>query len=222
MKKIFNFIKRNSYLFTIIILMVIIGTFVIGITFAYYSIAGVGETTSTMKIGGASVTATFTSSNYINIDSAVPSSSAIATKDYSVTIKNTSSQAYKIYMKANITNNTFTDTTNDGVLYYEIKSGSDYSTTVKAKTMFPTIAKGKSILAEISVPANTNTTTNYRLYIYFPTSTKIQNKNGNLTLSSTILIESNNSTAYLDSSTNSTYFDYSGGTTIYNSNNWYI
>lgn len=45
--------------------------------------------------------------------------------------------------------------------------------------MFPTISAGKAILSELTIPANTNGPLVYRLNLYFPKSSKIQNKMGN-------------------------------------------
>lgn len=192
MKKISNFIGKHLFL---IIFIVLFGTLLIGVTYAYYAIIiNAGETTSTMTIGGGELSASFVSSNTITVSNVVPSDSPIGYKDFTLTIKNKTTSSYKLYLKTIINLNTFIDTENDGVLYYDIYSGTNHDTVVQSKTLFPTIAKGKAILKELTIPANTNGTTNYRLNLYFPKSSKIQNKKGELSLNAKITIENTNDT----------------------------
>lgn len=189
MKKVSSFVSQHLYLIILIFILITFGSLLIGITYAYYEIANTGEATSTMTIGGAELTATFTSTNTISVSDAVPSDSPIGYKDFTLTVKNKSTSSFKLYLKTIIDLNTFIDIANDGVLYYDVKSGSNYSTTVKSKTMFPTIPAGKAILSELTIPANTNGSTAYRLNLYFPKSSKIQNKNGQLVLNAKLTVE---------------------------------
>ncbi len=189
MKKVSSFVSQHLYLIILIFILITFGSLLIGITYAYYEIANTGEATSTMTIGGAELTATFTSTNTISVSDAVPSDSPIGYKDFTLTVKNKSTSSFKLYLKTIIDLNTFIDKANDGVLYYDVKSGSNYSTTVKSKSMFPTIPAGKAILSELTIPANTNGSTAYRLNLYFPKSSKIQNKNGQLVLNAKLTVE---------------------------------
>ena len=188
--------KQNKFIVPIILIIILTIVIFIGLTYAYFDLNIKAEESSTMTIGGAEISANFVSTNSITIEEALPSDSPIGFKDFSITTKNTSNNSYKLYLKTVIDYSTFTNTENDGVLYYDVKSGSNYSTTVKSKTMFPTIPAGKAILSELTIPANTNGSTAYRLNLYFPKSTKIQNKNGQLVLNASISVESDNSLKY--------------------------
>ena len=187
--------KNNKIIIlTILIILLVIGLF-FGITYAYFDLTIKAEDSSTMVIGGAEVSASFVSTSTITVEDAIPSDEPIGYKDFSITVKNTSNNSYKLYLKIIIDLNTFTDTENDGVLYYDIYSGANHDTVVQEKTMFPTISFGKFILKELTIPAKTNTTTQYRLNLYFPDSDKVQNKNGRLSLNAKITIENDNSTS---------------------------
>ena len=196
MKTILNFIKKNRNIILLIISFVFLTMLVLGMTYAYFDLKTGGETESTMNIGGAEISATYSFSNSINITDALPGNDVIAYKDITLTYKNTSSEEYKVYLKAVIDYSTFTNTENDGVLYYDIYSGTDHSTLVQDKTIFPTIKYGKSILKEISIPANSTGTLNYRINFYFPESDKLQNPDGQLVLNASISVESDNSLKY--------------------------
>jgi len=169
---------------------------ILGMTYAYFDLKTGGETESTMNIGGAEISATYAYSNSINITDALPGNDVIAYKDITLTYKNTSSEEYKVYLKTVIDYSTFTNTENDGVLYYDIYSGTDHSTLVQGQTIFPTITYGKSILKEISIPANSTGTLNYRINFYFLESDKLQNPDGQLVLNASISVESDNSLKY--------------------------
>ena len=169
---------------------------ILGMTYAYFDLKTGGETESTMNIGGAEISATYAYSNNINITDALPGNDPIAYKDITLTYKNTSSEEYKIYLKTVIDYSTFTNTENDGVLYYDIYSGTDHSTLVQDKTIFPTITYGKAILKEISIPANSTGTLNYRINFYFPESDKLQNPDGQLILNASLSVESDDSSNY--------------------------
>ena len=196
MKTIFNFIKKNRNIILLIISFVFLTMLVLGMTYAYFDLKTGGETESTMNIGGAEISATYAYSNSINITDALPGNDVIAYKDITLTYKNTSSEEYKVYLKTVIDYSTFTNTENDGVLYYDIYSGTDHSTLVQDKTTFPTITSGKAILKEISIPANSTGTLNYRINFYFPESDKLQNPDGQLVLNASISVESDNSLKY--------------------------
>ena len=196
MKTILNFIKKNRNIILLIISFVFLTMLVLGMTYAYFDLKTGGETESTMNIGGAEISATYSFSNSINITDALPGNDVIAYKDITLNYKNTSSEEYKVYLKAVIDYSTFTNTENDGVLYYDIYSGTDHSTLVQGKTIFPTIKYGKSILKEISIPANSTGTLNYRINFYFPESDKLQNPDGQLVLNASISVESDNSLKY--------------------------
>lgn len=196
MKTILNFIKKNRNIILLIISFVFLTMLVLGMTYAYFDLKTGGETESTMNIGGAEISATYSFSNSINITDALPGNDIIAYKDITLTYKNTSSEEYKVYLKTVIDYSTFTNTENDGVLYYDIYSGTDHSTLVQDKTIFPTIKYGKSILKEISIPANSTGTLNYRINFYFPESDKLQNPDGQLVLNASISVESDNSLNY--------------------------
>ena len=196
MKTILNFIKKNRNIILLIISFVFLTMLVLGMTYAYFDLKTGGETESTMNIGGAEISATYSFSNSINITDALPGNDIIAYKDITLTYKNTSSEEYKVYLKTVIDYSTFTNTENDGVLYYDIYSGTDHSTLVQDKTIFPTIKYGKSILKEISIPANSTGTLNYRINFYFPESDKLQNPDGQLVLNASISVESDNSLKY--------------------------
>ena len=196
MKTILNFIKKNRNIILLIISFVFLTILVLGMTYAYFDLKTGGETESTMNIGGAEISATYSFSNSINITDALPGNDVIAYKDITLTYKNTSSEEYKVYLKTVIDYSTFTNTENDGVLYYDIYSGTDHSTLVQDKTIFPTIKYGKSILKEISIPANSTGTLNYRINFYFPESDKLQNPDGQLVLNASISVESDNSLKY--------------------------
>ena len=187
--------KQNKYILPIILIIILTIVIFIGLTYAYFDLTIKAEESSTMIIGGAEISANFVSTNAITIEEALPSDSPIGFKDFSITTKNTSNNSYKLYLKTIIYNNTFTDTENDGVLYYDIYSGTNHDTLVQAKTLFPTISKGKAILKELTIPAKTNETTVYRLNLYFPESDKVQNKNGRLILNAQITVENNNETS---------------------------
>ena len=196
MKTILNFIKKNRNIILLIISFVFLTMLVLGMTYAYFDLKTGGETESTMNIGGAEISATYSFSNSINITDALPGNDIIAYKDITLTYKNTSSEEYKVYLKTVIDYSTFTNTENDGVLYYDIYSGTDHSTLVQDKTIFPTIKYGKSILKEISIPANSTGTLNYRINFYFPESDKLQNPDGQLVLNASISVESDKSLKY--------------------------
>ena len=196
MKTIFNFIKKNRNIILLIISFVFLTMLILGMTYAYFDLKTGGETESTMNIGGAEISATYAYSNSINITDALPGNDIIAYKDITLTYKNTSSEEYKVYLKTVIDYSTFTNTENDGVLYYDIYSGTDHSTLVQGQTIFPTITYGKSILKEISIPANSTGTLNYRINFYFPESDKLQNPDGQLVLNASISVESDNSLKY--------------------------
>ena len=196
MKTILNFIKKNRNIILLIISFVFLTMLVLGMTYAYFDLKTGGETESTMNIGGAEISATYAYSNSINITDALPGNDVIAYKDITLTYKNTSSEEYKVYLKTVIDYSTFTNTENDGVLYYDIYSGTDHSTLVQDKTIFPTIKYGKSILKEISIPANSTGTLNYRINFYFPESDKLQNPDGQLVLNASISVESDKSLKY--------------------------
>lgn len=196
MKTIFNFIKKNRNIILLIISFVFLTMLILGMTYAYFDLKTGGETESTMNIGGAEISATYAYSNSINITDALPGNDIIAYKDITLTYKNTSSEEYKVYLKTVIDYSTFTNTENDGVLYYDIYSGTDHSTLVQDKTIFPTITYGKAILKEISIPANSTGTLNYRINFYFPESNKLQNPDGQLVLNASISVESDNSLKY--------------------------
>ena len=196
MKTILNFIKKNRNIILLIISFVFLTMLVLGITYAYFDLKTGGETESTMNIGGAEISATYSFSNSINITDALPGNDVIAYKDITLTYKNTSSEEYKVYLKTVIDYSTFTNTENDGVLYYDIYSGTDHSTLVQGKTIFPTITSGKAILKEISIPTNSTGTLNYRINFYFPESDKLQNPDGQLVLNASISVESDNSLKY--------------------------
>ena len=196
MKTILNFIKKNRNIILLIISFVFLTMLVLGMTYAYFDLKTGGETESTMNIGGAEISATYSFSNSINITDALPGTNPIASKDFVVRYKNTSNEEYKVYLKAVIDYSTFTNAENDGVLYYDIYSGTDHSTLVQDKTIFPTIKYGKSILKEISIPANSTGTLNYRINFYFPESDKLQNPDGQLVLNASISVESDKSLKY--------------------------
>ena len=196
MKTIFNFIKKNRNIILLIISFVFLTMLILGMTYAYFDLKTGGETESTMNIGGAEISATYAYSNSINITDALPGNDIIAYKDITLTYKNTSSEEYKVYLKTVIDYSTFTNTENDGVLYYDIYSGTDHSTLVQGQTIFPTITYGKSILKEISIPSNSTGTLNYRINFYFPESNKLQNPDGQLVLNASISVESDNSLKY--------------------------
>ena len=196
MKTILNFIKKNRNIILLIISFVFLTMLILGMTYAYFDLKTGGETESTMNIGGAEISATYSFSNSINITDALPRNDVIAYKDITLTYKNTSSEEYKVYLKTVIDYSTFTNTENDGVLYYDIYSGTDHSTLVQVKTPFPTITSGKAILKEISIPANSTGTLNYRINFYFPESDKLQNPDGQLVLNASISVESDNSLKY--------------------------
>lgn len=196
MKTILNFIKKNRNIILLIISFVFLTMLILGMTYAYFDLKTGGETESTMNIGGAEISATYAYSNNINITDALPGNDVIAYKDITLTYKNTSSEEYKVYLKAVIDYSTFTNTENDGVLYYDIYSGTDHSTLVQEQTFFPTITYGKSILKEISIPANSTGTLNYRINFYFPESDKLQNPDGQLVLNASISVESDDLSNY--------------------------
>ena len=187
--------KQNKYILPIILIIILTIVIFIGLTYAYFDLTIKAEESSTMTIGGAEISANFVSTNAITIEEAFPSDSPIGFKDFSIITKNTSNNSYKLYLKTIIYNNTFTDTENDGVLYYDIYSGTNHDTLVQTKTLFPTISKGKAILKELTIPATTNETIVYRLNLYFPESDKVQNKNGRLILNAQITVENNNETS---------------------------
>lgn len=185
--------NNKTIILTTLIILLAIGLF-FGITYAYFDLTINAEDSSTMVIGGAEVSASFVSTDTITVEDALPSDDPIGYKDFSITVKNTSNNSYKLYLKVIINSNTFTDTENDGVLYYDIYSGTNYNTVVQERTMFPTISLGKALLKELTIPAKTNTTTKYRLTLYFPDSDKIQNKNGRHNLNAKITIENTDTT----------------------------
>ncbi len=188
--------KQNKFIVPIILIIILTIVIFIGLTYAYFDLTIKAEESSTMTIGGAEISANFVSTNAITIEEALPNDdSPIGYKDFSITTKNTSNNSYKLYLKTIIYYNTFTDTENDGVLYYDIYSGTNHDTVVQTKTLFPTISKGKAILKELTIPAKTNETTEYRLNLYFPESDKVQNKNGRLIINAQITVESNNETS---------------------------
>ncbi len=195
MKTILNYIKKNRNIILLIISFVFLTMLILGMTYAYFDLKTGGETESTMNIGGAEISATYSYSNSINITDAIPSDDPIATKDFYITYKNTSNEEYKIYLKAVIDYNTFTDVENEGVLYYDIYNKTT-STTIQDKTMFPIITKGKAILKDITIPAKSTTTVNYQMKFYFPKSDKLQNSDKQLLLNANISIESDDTLEY--------------------------
>ena len=196
MKTIINFIKKNRNIILLIISFVFLTMLILGMTYAYFDLKTGGETESTMNIGGAEISATYAYSNSINITDALPGNDVIAYKDITLTYKNTSSEEYKVYLKTVIDYSTFTNTENDGVLYYDIYSGTDHSTLVQNQTIFPTITYGKAILKELTIPAKSSGTLSYRINFYFPESDKLQNPDGQLVLNASISVESDNSLKY--------------------------
>ena len=196
MKTIINFIKKNRNIILLSLSFIFLTVLILGMTYAYLDIKDSGETESTMVIGGAEISATYSYSNSINITDVLPGNNIIASKDITLTYKNTSNEEYKIYLKTVIDYNTFTNEENGGVLYYDIYSGSDHSTLVQDKTIFPTVTSGKAILKELTIPSKSNGTLNYRINFYFPESDKLQNSDGQLILDATISTESDNSLKY--------------------------
>lgn len=198
--------NNKTIILTTLIILLAIGLF-FGITYAYFDLTIKAEDSSTMVIGGAEVSASFVSTSTITVEDALPGDSPIGFKDFSITTKNTSNNSYKLYLKTVIDSNTFTDTENDGVLYYDIYSGENHDTVVQEKTMFPTISFGKFILKELTIPAKTNTTTQYRLNLYFPESDKVQNKNGRLILNASLSLDSDNVLDYVNTDIIVTIYD---------------
>ncbi len=199
--------KQNKFIVPIILIIILTIVIFIGLTYAYFDLNIKAEESSTMTIGGAEVSASFVSTSTITVEDALPGDSPIGFKDFSITTKNTSNNSYKLYLKTVIDSNTFTDTENDGVLYYDIYSGENHDTVVQEKTMFPTISFGKFILKELTIPAKTNTTTQYRLNLYFPESDKVQNKNGRLILNASLSLDSDNVLDYVNTDINVTIYD---------------
>lgn len=193
MKSIFSFIKKNRNIILLTLSFIFLTMLILGMTYAYFDLKTGGETEPTMNVGGAEISATYAYSNSINITDVLPGNGIIASKDITLTYKNTSSEEYKVYLKAVIDYNTFTNEENGGVLKYEIKSGND---TIQSQTTFPTITSGKAILTELTIPANSNGTLKYTINFYFPESDKLQNPDGQLILDATISIESDNSLKY--------------------------
>lgn len=193
MKTILNFIKKNRNIILLIISFVFLTMLILGMTYAYFDLKTGGETESTMNIGGAEISATYAYSNSINITDILPGNGIIASKDITLTYKNTSSEEYKVYLKAVIDYNTFTNEENGGVLKYEIKSGND---TIQTQIKFPTIKYGKKTLAEIPIPANSNGTLKYTINFYFPESNQLQNPDGQLILNASLSVESDDSSNY--------------------------
>lgn len=201
-----NNFKENKKVILLFIPLILLFIILLGVTYAYYDINDTGETSSTMIIGGATISANYNISNAISIKNALPGDNPIAYKDISVTYNNTSNESYKIYLKAVIDYSTFTDTANDAVLYYNIYSGTNHDTLIKDKTIFPTLTYGKEVLYEIPIPANSKGTETYRINFYFPDSaTKFQNKNGNLFLNGSIVLEETSSTTYIKSFANDSW-----------------
>ena len=199
--------KQNKFIVPIILIIILTIIIFIGLTYAYFDLNIKAEESSTMTIGGAEVSASFVSTSTITVEDALPGDSPIGFKDFSITTKNTSNNSYKLYLKTVIDSNTFTDTENDGVLYYDIYSGENHDTVVQEKTMFPTISFGKFILKELTIPAKTNTTTQYRLNLYFPESDKVQNKNGRLILNASLSLDSDNVLDYVNTDIIVTIYD---------------
>ena len=193
MKSIFSFIKKNRNIILLTISFVFLTILILGMTYAYFDLKTGGETESTMNIGGAEISASYAYSNSINITDVLPGNGIIASKDITLTYKNTSSDEYKVYLKAVIDYNTFTNEENGGVLKYEIKSGDD---TIKIQTIFPKIKYGKETLAEIPIPANSNGTLKYTINFYFLESNQLQNPDGQLILNAFLSVESDESSNY--------------------------
>ena len=59
MKTILNFIKKNRNIILLIISFVFLTMLVLGMTYAYFDLKTGGETESTMNIGGAEISATY-------------------------------------------------------------------------------------------------------------------------------------------------------------------
>ena len=193
MKTIFSFIKKNRNIILLTLSFVFLTMLILGMTYAYFDLKTGGETESTMTIGGAEISATYSFSNSINITDVLPGNGIIASKDITLTYKNTSSDEYKIYLKTVIDYNTFTNEENGGVLKYEIKSGDD---TIQSQTPFPTITSGKAILTELTIPANSNGTLKYTINFYFLESNQLQNPDGQLILNASLSVESDDSSEY--------------------------
>ena len=193
MKSIFSFIKKNRNIILLTLSFIFLTMLILGMTYAYFDLKTGGETESTMNVGGAEISATYAYSNSINITDVLPGNGIIASKDITLTYKNTSSEEYKVYLKAVIDYNTFTNEENGGVLKYEIKSGND---TIQSQTTFPTITSGKAILTELTIPANSNGTLKYTINFYFPESDKLQNPDGQLILNAFLSVESDDSSEY--------------------------
>lgn len=193
MKTILNFIKKNRNIILLTLSFVFLTMLILGMTYAYFDLKTGGETESTMNIGGAEISATYAYSKSINITDVLPGNDIIASKDITLTYKNTSSDEYKVYLKAVIDYNSFTNEENGGVLKYEIKSGND---TIQTQIKFPTIKYGKKTLAEIPIPANSNGTLKYTINFYFPESNQLQNPDGQLILNASLSVESDDSSNY--------------------------
>lgn len=191
--------KQNKFIIPIFLIIILTIVIFIGLTYAYFDLTIKAEDSSTMTIGGAEISASFVSSDTISIEEALPRSDgqAIGSKDFSITVKNTSDNKYKLYLKAIIYQNTFTDEANDGILKYDIRICDEEicDTVILDETEFPIISAGKALLKELTIPANTNETTKYRLNLYFPESKKVQNKNGRLILNAKITVENNDETS---------------------------
>ena len=200
MKTILNFIKKNRNIILLIISFVFLTMLILGMTYAYFDLKTSGETESTMNIGGAEISATYAYGRSINITDALPGTNHIARTKVNIKYKNTSNEEYKIYLKAVIDYNTFTNEENGGVLKYVIakddEDEGDEGDTIQTQTTFPTITSGKAILKEISIPANSNGKLEYEIKFYFPESDKLQNPDGQLVLNASISVESDNSLKY--------------------------
>ena len=194
MKTILNFIKKNRNIILLSLSFIFLTILILGITYAYLDIKDSGEKESTMIIGGAEISATYSYSNSINISDVIPGDDPIATKDFSITYKNTSNEEYKIYLKAVIDYNTFTE--NKNPLLYSLYTGTNYSTKVQIAETFPMIHFGKQVLYEIPIPAKSEGTYNYRMMFFFPESYGMQNDDNQLVLKAHLSIESDKSIIY--------------------------
>lgn len=170
-----KFIKENRYVLLIVVILTFVSIVLSSLTLAYFNIEVPSESESTMKIEGAEIYANYGNSSSINLTDIEPSDTIIGYKDFSIDVKNTSSKEVSVYIYIDILYSDYTDASNDGVLYYELVSGSD---TIVSKSMINAVKSGKSLVYELKIPSGTEAKTiDYRLNIYFPISDKIQNLN---------------------------------------------
>lgn len=186
---------KNKKIITLIIILIITIIFTIGITYAYFTANIEGsESSTTLTVGGGTLSIIVNGGNNINIQNIVPSYDSIATKTITVTGTNTIDLAMSYTMYLEIENNSFID---NAISYTLISTN-----TGSSGTIIPSISTNQGIYTGAStielgsgtfVKAN-NIVHTYQLKIYLLETESDQNLNQGKAINGYIKVEGKEAT----------------------------